>query len=524
MFLQRIGNRGIRLGPLFKNAASPYPDRPPVIDHDLDIAPAFGRRATYAQVADLVDDLASRLWAAGVRPSQRVVVYKEHGFDITLLACAVVRAGAVPVLLSPKLDGATVTELIRRVDQPFLITDQVKLERELPDSVFGLACKVLLTSGSYPGTVELPGLAGVPRVAAVTAPAHQPTLITHTSGTTGIPKLAVHTGFSFESRYRPQAAVARIFLPGKQSIAIHVSFVHSRMFTALAVPLLRGWSIIMLADEDPKKAADLFAQEHPTVMEAHPNSFMAWEELADDPRLPLADMQIFSSTFDALHPRTVSRLLSASRRRRPIFAQMYGQSEIGPTIIRGYGRGRDPEADLRCMGIPFPGMTSARVVSRDGKRPSKQNPGYIEIRSDGRILTYLGESQRHQRQLSDGGWWRMGDVGYRTWKGCVHLLDREVDIIEGFGSTLAVEDVLFARMHDLNEVVIIPGPDGTAVPVVCTKDDGPLDTRAWQAATAGLPAMADPVHWRHDEIPKTATIKVKRLELAQLVADRSQGR
>ncbi len=524
MFLQRIGNRGIRLGTLFERAAARYPAATLVLDHDLDIAPSFGRRATYTQLADLVDDLASRLWAAGVRPGQRAVVHKSEGFDITLLACAIARVGAVPVLLSPKLDGQTVAELMRRADRPFLITDQAKLENELPDTVFALARRVLLAAGRCDQAVGLAGLAGSPRVPAVTNPPDHPTLITHTSGTTGLPKLAVHTGFTFQSRYRPQAAVARMFLPGRQTIAIHVSFVHSRMFTALAVPLLRGWSVVVMADQDPAKAADLFVQERPTVMEAHPNAFLAWEELADDPRQPLARMKIFSSTFDAIHPRTVSRLLSGSRQRRPLFAQMYGQSEIGPTIIRGYTLRRHPEADLRCIGIPFPGMTSARVVSRDGQPPSRRNPGYIEIRSDGRIVTYLGEHERYQRQVSDGGWWRMGDVGYRTRWGCVHLLDREVDVIEGFGSTLAVEDTLFAKLHELSEVVIIPGPDGAAVPVVCTRDDKPLDLTAWKAATAGLPAMADPVHWRHAELPQTATIKVKRLELARLVAARSQDR
>jgi acyl-coenzyme A synthetase/AMP-(fatty) acid ligase len=523
MFLQRIGNRGIRLGTLFERAAARHPGATVVIDHDLDIAPTFGRRATYAQMADLVDDLASRLWAAGVRPAQRVVVHKSHGFDITLLACAIARVGAVPVLLSPMLDGETVAELMRRTDRPFLITDQAKLETELPHEVFALARRVLLASGSYEGAVGLSALAGSPRVPAVTELPDRPALITHTSGTTGIPKLAVHTGFSFQSRYRPQAAVARLFLPGAHTIAIHVSFVHSRMFTALAVPLLRGWSVVVMADSDPARAADLFVRERPTVMEAHPNAFLAWEELAEDPRGPLASMKIFSSTFDAIHPRTVSRLLGASRRRRPVFAQMYGQSEIGPTIIRGYSRRRHPEADLRCIGIPFPGMTSARVVSRDGKPSSRQNPGYIEIRSDGRIVTYLGEHERYQRQVSAGGWWRMGDVGYRTKMGCVHLLDREVDVIAGFGSTLAVEDTLFAKLHELSEVVIIAGPDGAAVPVVCTRDDKPLDPAAWKAATAGLPAMADPVHWRHEELPQTATIKVKRIELARLVAARGQG-
>jgi acyl-coenzyme A synthetase/AMP-(fatty) acid ligase len=168
--------------------------------------------------------------------------------------------------------------------------------------------------------------------------------------------------------------------------------------------------------------------------------------------------------------------------------------------------------------MPFPGFTGARVVSRDGRPPSRENPGYIEVRSDGRIVTYLGEQERYDRQVGDG-WWRMGDVGYRTRWGCVHLLDREVDLIEGFGSTLAVEDTLFARLPELAEVVIVAGPDGKAVPVVCTKGDSPLDLPDWERATADLPPMAAPVQWRLADLPQTATTKIKRLELAGLLAD-----
>lgn len=163
-------------------------------------------------------------------------------------------------------------------------------------------------------------------------------------------------------------------------------------------------------------------------------------------------------------------------------------------------------------------MTGVRVVSRDGKPPSAENPGFIEVRSGGRIVTYLGEQQRYDAQLSAGGWWRMGDVGYRTRWGCVHLLDREVDLIEGFGSTLAAEDTLFSRIPELAEVVIVPGADGGAVPVVCTRDDRPLDPVAWRAAVAGLPAMGEPIQWRIGDLPHTATTKIKRLELARLLA------
>ncbi|WP_432176177.1 class I adenylate-forming enzyme family protein [Streptomyces sp. Tue6028] len=519
MLLQRIGNRGIRLGTLFERAAARHPANVLILDHDLDIAPGLGRRATVAEVADLVDDFASRLWAARVRPGDRVVIYKSDGFDITLLACATARVGAVPVLLSPKLDGETVTELVRRTDRPYLVTDQAKLEEELPDSVVGLASAVLLTSGTHPAATPLADFEGVERVAPVTMPPEHPTLITHTSGTTGTPKLAVHTGRTLQARYRPQASVVGPLVRGRETIAMHVSFVHSRLFTALAISLHRGFPVVVLADSDPAHVGDLFAQLRPGILEAHPNSFMKWEELADDPRRPLSNVKLYSSTFDAIHPRTVRRLLAATDRRAPVFGQLYGQSEIGPAVVRSFSRRRPEEADGRCVGMPFPGMTDVRVVSRNGRPPSKDNPGFIEVKSDGRIVTYLGEQERYDKQLSDGGWWRMGDVGYRTKWGCLHLLDREVDVIEGFGSTLAAEDRLFARLDDLAEVIIIPGADGTAVPVVCTKDDVPLDLDAWRSAAEGLPPMADPVQWRLADLPQTATTKIKRLELARVLTN-----
>jgi acyl-coenzyme A synthetase/AMP-(fatty) acid ligase len=518
MFLQRIRNKGIRLGTLFDRAAARYPANLVILDHDLDIAPELGRSLTLAQAADLIDDFASRLWAANVRTGDHVVVYKTNGFDITLLACVVARLGAIPVLLSPKLDGATVAELLRRVDKPYLVTDQAKLDDVLPGSVFDLSKRVLLTSGTYQGATELKSLAGVERVAAVSMPPAHPTLITHTSGTTGTPKLAVHTGATFEARYRPQGAVAS-FVSKRESVAIHVSFVHSRMFTAMPISILQGHSIIVLADDDPEVVGSLFVQAPPGLIEAHPNTFMRWEVLADDPRQPLAKVKYFSSTFDAIHPRTVHRLLGASRRKAPLFIQMYGQSEVGPIAGRAYNRKRGME-NGRCVGMPFPGMTGVRVVSRDGEPPTKGSPGYIEVRSDGRIVTYLGERERYDKQVNDG-WWRMGDVGYRTRWGCLHLLDREVDEIPGIDSTLEIEDKLFERLTDLVEVIIIPDRNGAAVPVVCIRDDSALDRTAWAAAVADLPTMADPVQWRLADLPQTATAKIKRLELARLLATES---
>ncbi|MFE5326387.1 class I adenylate-forming enzyme family protein [Embleya sp. NPDC056575] len=521
MLLQRIGNRGIRLGTLFDRAAAKYPSNVLMLDHDLDIAPGRGRGMTIADAAELVSDLGTRLWRARVRPGDHVVVYKSNAFDITLLAVAAARIGAVPVLLSPYLDGETVTALLDRVERPVLITDAAKLESALPDTVFTHADRVLLAAGEHPRATSLAEPAAAPHVPALWMPPEHPTLVTHTSGTTGIPKLAVHTGYSLEARYRPQA-LATTLMRRRETVAMHVSFVHSRLFTALAISLLRGFPVAVLANPDPEHAATLFARWRPAVLEAHPNTYLSWERLADDPRAPLSNVKFFSSTFDALHPRTVRTLIGASRRRAPKFGQIYGQSEVGPSVARSYGRNRSAEADGRCVGIPFPGMTGVRVISRDGNPPSPTSPGFIEISSDGRIRTYLGEQERFHKQ-ADREWWRMGDLGYRTRWGCLHLMDREVDEIPGFGSTLDVEDRLFTRLDELAEVVIVPMPQGPPRPVVCTKGDRPLDHAAWRAAVADLPPMAEPTQWRKADLPQTATTKIKRLELIRLLDGTSGG-
>ncbi|MFD3869503.1 class I adenylate-forming enzyme family protein [Streptomyces sp. NPDC058623] len=522
MLLQRVRNRGIGLGTLLERAAALHPANVMIFDHPLDVAPELGTRVTVAEVADLVDDLAARLWAAKVRPGEHVVIHKSDGFDITLLGFAVARVGAVPVMLSPKLPGPVVAELIRRNGRPVLITDEAKLTGELPRGTAEACEQVLLASGSGAGATPLSQYAGASRIPPVGVPSSGPALITHTSGTTGVPKLAVHTGESLEARYRPQAAAVTPLLRRRpETVAMHVSFVHSRIFLALAVTLLRGCPVVVLADPDPERAAELFARLRPGILEAHPNTFMEWEPLAKDPREPLANVKLFSSTFDAIHPRTVKLMLHASRRRSAIFGQLYGQSEVGPVTVRTFTRQRLFEADGRCVGFPFPGMTGIRVTSRNGRTPSRENPGHIEVRSDGRVRTYLDEHERYEGQVTEGGWWRMGDVGYRSRYGCVHLLDREVDLIEGFGSTLAAEDTLLDRMGDLTEVIVVPGADGTAVPVVCTRGDLPLDRAAWQHAVRGLPPMADPVQWKLEELPHTATTKIKRRELTRVLGERA---
>ncbi|MFI7321936.1 class I adenylate-forming enzyme family protein [Streptomyces venezuelae] len=510
-----IQKRGLHLGLLPEMAAAVNGSVPITLDHDLHVLPQAGRRLTLAEFAEAIDDLAARLWAAGIRPDEHLVIHKSANADIWMLGAAASRIGAVPVMLSPALDAPTVAALMRRLERPSLLTDLPKLDAGLAkEALADLTRHVLITAGEREGTQSLAGLAHAPRVTPVVRPIDEAAVITHTSGTTGLPKLVVHTPRTQGIRLVPQWRLLTL-LRRKDTVAIHIPFVHSRMVAAMSLALLKQLPVLLLNESDPDSVAEQFLAHRPGFVEALPNSLMDWEDLAGDPRRPFASVKVFSSTFDAIHPRTMGRLLNASDRPGALFFQIYGQSEVGPAVGRAYFRNSAHKANGRCVGWAMPaGAAKVRVVSRNGKTPSPANPGFIEVAWPGLAKTYYAEQDRYDTNRN-GAWWRTGDVGYRTKLGCLHMLDREVDMIDGVRSSLEVEDVVLGRLPELSELVVVTGPDDRPVPVVCTADDAPLDRARWRAAVTDFPQLADPVQLPQAELPRTATLKVQRIALTQ---------
>ncbi len=511
MWKRIFAERGFYLGQMFEQASVRHGDVPITLDRPLDVTPDTRLDYTYREIAELVDDLAGRLWAAGVRPTEHVAIHKTDNFDIALLACAASRIGAVPALLSPALDGAVAAVLLGRLQQPWLVTDRAKLAGSLDGSGVGDLVRQVLTVDD-----TLQTYAGSPPHAAVRLHPREAALITHSSGTTGIPKLAVHCPNTLWNRLVPQKAMG--WPTRGESAALHMSFVHSRFYHALGVLLSFGSPLLMIVDPEPASVGPLLTAHRPGIVETHPNTFVLWEELVYAPGAPLSEVRSYGSTFDAIHPRTIQRLLGASRRRSPWLMQLYGQSETGPITFSYYSRRSADRANGRMVGIAIPGFTQVRVVDDHGKPCPAGVPGRIEARTRGRILTYHGAQEQYARQL-DGDWWQMGDMGYVNRWGALYLIDREIDQIESVDSSLEVEDMLMSRLRELREVIIVPGADREPVPVVCIRGDEPLDPNRWQDATADLPPMSAPLQWRFDDLPRTSTWKIKRVEVTRMLTE-----
>lgn len=146
----------------------------------------------------------------------------------------------------------------------------------------------------------------------------------------------------------------------------------------------------------------------------------------------------------------------------------------------------------------------------------------IEISRPGRCLAYVGEQDRHDLKC-EGGWWHTGDLGVISRWGSVRLVDREVDRIPR-ASGLERKDVLLDHLPTTREVIVLAVPNGPPVPVLATPDGVAIPGGDWRAVTADLPPLADPLQRAWDELPRTATWKVKPTELRErLLGERPVG-
>ncbi|MFF2812064.1 AMP-binding protein [Streptomyces sp. NPDC058000] len=512
-----------QIGDALHVAAERRPNQLIITDRAADIDPGAPLTRTYAQWAKLVDEATGWLHALGVRPWDRVAVIKANHFDIAVLAAAAARIGAVPALLSGAYGPDIVRVLLSRLEKPYVITDGAHLRSAGLDAeaVRELTARTVCTTAQpgRPDVVDLNSLRGATVAAPRLRRPDEPMIATHTSGTTGIPKLVVHSAISelgaaiIESERWPVVG-----LRPSDVWAYCEPYWHERQTHQMLSMATVTQRMLMLSEpKNLPKLKNLLLKHRPTLVEALPNIYLYWEELARDPDQPFASVREYVNSFDAIHTRTIRTFLDASDSRMPIWLQAWSQSENGTILIRPYlrrnvrRRGHRPPP-TQMFGWTVPGFGRVRIVDPATRRKvGRGKVGLIEIKQPGRCLTYIGEHDRHTRKR-DGDWWNTGDLGTLNRVGALRFVDREIDRIPS-GSAVELEDVLLDRLTKLSEVIVLPVADGAPVPVYSTHDELPVAPDEWRSAAVGLPVLADPIHIKWEEFPRTGTWKVQRVEL-----------
>ena len=176
-------------------------------DTPVDGHPA-GQPLTLGQLDERVAARAAWLHDRGVRPRDPVAVWATAAADMVLSFLALARLGAIPALMNGKLRPEIAAEYIRRLRGAGVLADAAHIE---------------LLAGHDLGAPLL----GTPQEAGSGDPAQAPAdyrhhpddpiVITHTSGTTGVPKAVLHSHASLFAATRhllsmPQAQGTRRIL------------------------------------------------------------------------------------------------------------------------------------------------------------------------------------------------------------------------------------------------------------------------------------------------------------------------
>jgi len=492
------------------------------LSRPMDIDPAKQRILDIAAFAACVRSTAGALHASGVRPGDRVAVYKDNHFDCLLLAAAAIRIGAIPVMLSGSLPPDTLIPLLKRVEPKLLVSNRRLLEQKGSDgsALPSFAARTLCLDGDVPDAMSLGDVLGGPEPSPVPRGDDDLMMLTHTSGTTGIPKLIMYTPDKLQGR---MARLECRHLPPitdrrNDTVAMFLPWVHIRAFTWIYSTLtLSPAKILLMSENDPEIVGPIFRQHRPTVIEALPIDFLRMEGLArENQGDAFSSVRMFVGNFDAMHWSTIRTFLNASRHRFPVWREGYGQSEtggMGMTAITRYraNKRRDQMPGPRKVGRPMPGFVQLRVVDPETFAPVPNGrPGIVLARTKARCVGYYQEPERW-REKALGDWWNTGDIGVRTRTGALKLLDREVNYAPG-ASCLELEDVIVDYLPEGHEVALLPVPDGPPVVVVATHG-GQLDPQAWRRAIRNLPELADPIVIDFKDMPRTGTGKILREEL-----------
>jgi benzoate-CoA ligase family protein len=433
-----------------------------------------------------------------------MVVNDEPGFVAFFLGA--MRSGAIPVPLSTMLTGPDLAAIVDDAHASILVASA-----EHADRLSGAATPA--------GTVLIGGeswAAYDDRSETAVADTDQSSsgFWLYSSGTTGVPKGVMHRHGSLQATADTYARTVLATTPDDRFLSVAKLFFAYGLGNSLTFPFAVGATTILdPAPPTPPSMLQLVAEEQPTLFFGSPGFVAAILDAAPE-----------TEVFDSVRATvTAGESLPGDLHRR--FAETFGHDVldgIGTTEALHIFLTNRPDDQLPgSSGKPVEGY-EAKLLDDDGRAVTDPDtPGYLHVRGPSIADGYWQRPEQTAASFPDGGWLRTGDVYTRAADGHWTFLGRNNDMIKAGGIWVSPAEV---------ESVLIEHPDVLEAAVVGARNDlGLEEIVAFVVARTGRTIDPEQID-RHcrarmaafkrprrlhivDELPRTATGKIRRFEL-----------
>ncbi|MEE2778189.1 MAG: long-chain-fatty-acid--CoA ligase [Acidobacteriota bacterium] len=329
--------------------------------------------------------------------------------------------------------------------------------------------------------------------------------IMYTSGTTGLPKGAVHTHTSATWGVLTINSTGDMRIGDRYLVALPLFHVGS--LTPITCNVHRGATSVVMRAFDPQRAWQLVTEEQITVMLKVP-AMLNFMLQVYDPEKHKHEQLRWCMTGAA--PVPIS-LIEAYDKMGIEVQQVYGLTEsCGPACMIG---SEDAVAKAGSTGKAF-FHTEVRVVDDEGNQVAPGGSGEVLVRGKHNMKEYWNRPEATAETLKDG-WLHTGDVASIDEDGFIYIQDRIKDMIISGGENVypaEIESVLM-RHEDVLEAAVI-GQDsekwGESPVAILVRSDDRLDGKdVLDFCKDKLARFKQPVGVHFiDEIPRNPSGKI----------------
>lgn len=481
---------------------------------------------SYAELAAATDRFSHALLALDVKPGEFVGIHLPDYWEMLPLALGAIQIGARISPLMPSFRRREL-ELAATTTQMRVFITVPELDGHRPaDTMLDIATRVpslehIVVRGedrphgtlSFDDDFLAHGQGDPADLAGRELPADDPYLILFTSGTTGVPKGALHSQNTLYAGIRGYQTTLG-FDSSLVKASPHTNMHYVGFVQNLLTPLAVGGTAIVPRVWEPDLHLDMFERHGVTMLYAGP----AW--VADLLRAQQArprdtsSLRYIVSGSSAVPPSLVREVRDTFGVR---LYSLWGMTENGPVTM---SRPEDPpdwpaQSDGRATG----GM-QVRIDPMEGR---EDGSGPLWVRGPAQCLSYYKNDEAYAEDLDADGWFHTGDLARDDGRGGIRITGRTKDVIIRHSfliPVLDVENVLLTHPK-VAQIALIGVPDEELGERVCA-----VVVPAGEAPTLpelteflrgeGVNEMYLPERLEVVEaMPRTATGKIRKVELRE---------
>ncbi|GAB4183341.1 MAG: class I adenylate-forming enzyme family protein [Thalassobaculales bacterium] len=438
------------LGAFGRAAALARPDATAVID----ISGPAPLVLSYGALEDRLNQAVAYMAGLGIGRGSRVGMGLPNSTGFLVTQLALMRAGAVPVLINHRLPIDTIRFMVGDAEMTDIIVDldDVPALQALADMP---GVKGFYSTGTVPpgwsawAPLSFPG-----RSAAVARMGFDEQCFqAYTAGSTGVPKGIVLThggmlwGIEHSQLYWPRHA-------GERGLVAAPMF-HKNAMRGTIKPLMRvGGSFVIMRRFDPAGYAAALADHEVTFCGGVPAMFAEMMKLGLLRAEKLAKLETLSMGSSTVPEELVARLKQALP--HVAIKESYGLTEGGgPLRAPLDGRHVPPGS----VGVPAP---EYELRLADAVRQADGTVGALEIRSPYVCREYWNRPDLTAERLKDG-WLKTGDVFRVDAEGFYYFVGRADDMFVCGGENIYPKEVeaVLVKHPEVADAIVVPLPHDT---------------------------------------------------------------